>query len=437
MQHPTVARKAALALLEAVLIRQKTLDESFTKLCDDGILSAVPSRERAFARAIASCTLRHLGEIDFLIRNFLEKHLPKDAAKTELILRSAIAELMFLKVPAYAAVNDAVAAASRSRAPTRHHTALVNAVLRRVAKEGEDLLKDTDAGALNIPEWIFQRWCQTYGEETARAIAQAHLNDSPVLDLTLKAPENVAALAERLDGEALPGGSLRLKQGGALDVLEGFGEGEWWVQDAAATLPARLLGPKAQDRVIDLCAAPGGKTAQLCAMGARVTAVERVPARIRRIKENLTRLHLKAEIVQADMLEWTPPEQAPFVLLDAPCSATGTGRRHPDMLYLKMPLDIAALATLQAALLERAAGMVSAGGRLVYCVCSLEKEEGEDIIENFLRSRPDFQREKIKPEEVPGLADALSEAGDLRTLPSQWAERGGIDGFYIARLRKN
>jgi 16S rRNA (cytosine967-C5)-methyltransferase len=343
------------------------------------------------------------------------------------------AQLLFLDVPDHAAVDLSVRLAADEHGG--RHTGLVNAVLRRIAKEGHARLAHLDP-RLDTPEWLLCRWTGAYGGPVAAAVAETHRHE-PALDVTVRgAPET---WAERFGGRLLPNGSVRLVHSGPVAQLPGYDEGAWWVQDAAASLPARLLGGVGGLRIADLCAAPGGKTAQLAAAGAAVTAVDRSEKRIERLRANLDRLHLDAEIVMADAATWSA-EPFAGVLLDAPCSATGTIRRHPEIPWQKSPADIAALAETQARLLDNAARLTRRGGILVYATCSLEAEESEQQIERFLRRSPEFTRVPVRPAELPGFAAAITAAGDLRTLPCSlpdpdpaWA---GCDGFYAARLRR-
>jgi 16S rRNA (cytosine967-C5)-methyltransferase len=305
---------------------------------------------------------------------------------------------------------------------------LINAVARRIAGEGKAMLASLDAERLNTPPWAWDNWVAAHGEETARAIAKAHAQEPP-LDISVKS--NADSWAQKLDAKLLPTGSLRRAGGGRIEDLPGYAEGAWWIQDAAAAIPATLLGPIKGKTVIDLCAAPGGKTAQLAAAGANVIAVDHAFDRMKRVMTNLDRLKLKAKIEVADALIWRPKEPADAVLLDAPCTATGTVRRHPDVLWRKDLSDVMAQADLQRRLLEAAAEMVKPGGQLIYCVCSLAREEDEDIVEFFLGNHPAFARVPITGSEF------ATPTGDLRTLPSHWPEIGGLDGFYAARLRRN
>lgn len=428
------AREGAAALLAAVLKERKAFDDAFAEEASAGRLSRAEPRDRAFARAITATALRRLGTIDHLIAQCLDKDLPKRAGPTQHILRAGAAELLFLRVAAHAAVGMNVEAASRDHAG-RHFKALVNAVLRRLSREGDALLDGLDTERLDTPDWLWESWTATYGEETARLIARAHYEDPP-LDLSMKEGETRESWAETLGANLLPTGTLRLEDAGRVEELPGFGEGAWWVQDAAAALPARLLGDVAGKDVLDLCAAPGGKTAELAAMGAKVTALDRSKPRLERLTENLARLKLSAETVVADAASFAPGRQWDKILLDAPCTATGTARRHPDVLRLKAPGDRDKLAALQKRLLEHAAELTAPGGTLVYCTCSLEPEEGVEQVEAFLAAHDGFERVPVTNEEVGGLAEIVTEKGDIRSLPFHLAIEGGMDGFYAARLKR-
>ncbi len=425
-QAGLAARQAALDTLGQVLRKRRPLDAALAH-----VLSAaeLPPRDAGFARAIAGETLRRLGQLEALIRHFVPKAPPPHKAGPTLeLLMAGACELLFLDVPAHAAVDAANRLAAKD-AKAKHFKPLINAVLRRVAREGKNVIAGQDAVRLNTPDWLWPRWCETYGEDTARAIAAAHLKPAP-LDLMTKRPMDIEGAV------ALPGGVLRLNEASRVEALPGYGEGNWWVQDFAATLPVRLLGNVKGARVIELCAAPGGKTAELAALGAHVTAVEREPERMARLKENLTRLHLEAECVEADMRDYAPETPAPFVLLDAPCSATGTIRRHPELPWIKSAADVTQCADVAAELLEAAAEMVAPGGTLVFAVCSLEPEEGPEQIASFLARNDGFARVPVLPAEVFGMTELINDDGDLRTLPCHLAEKSGMDGFYAARLKR-
>ncbi|MBI4184371.1 MAG: MFS transporter [Proteobacteria bacterium] len=427
------ARAAALRLLAAVLDRQRPLDEA---LKGDRRFATLEARERAFARLIVATALRRLGEIDALIGACLTRPLPAKTPALAHLLRLSVAQIVFLGTPAHAAVDQGVRLTRGPRlAPYR---ALVNAVLRRIAAEGPARAGALDAARLDTPDWLWRSWRDAYGEDTCRRIAKAHLAEPP-LDLTVRT--DAEGWARRLNATPLPTGTLRLPGSASVAELPGYAEGAWWVQDAAAALPARLLlsalgEGAAGAAAIDLCAAPGGKTAQLAAAGARVSAVEKSPRRLKRLGGNLARLGLSARLIEADALTWRPESPADAVLLDVPCSATGTLRRHPDVARLKRPEDIAALAALQDRLLAAAAPMVRPGGVLVYCACSLEPEEGPERVAAFLAGGAPFAPVPVRAAEVGGLAGAITERGELRTLPCHLAEQGGMDGFYAARLKR-
>ncbi len=397
-------RTLALALLRAVLERHLNLDDALDRL------PAAEPRDRASAHRLAATVLRRLGTLDAILEPFLRR-APPDAVRWILCLGAA--QLLFLQTPQHAAVATSVDLTRE--AGFNQFAGLVNAVLRRVA-ENRASLEDLDQPRLDTPLWLWASW-----GPRARAIAIAHQQEAPI-DLTLKpgaaAPEG---------GELRPTGAIRFPPGTRITELAGFAEGQFWVQDEAASLPARLLAAGPGEVIADLCAAPGGKTAQLAAAGARVIAVERDARRIERLGQNLARLNLAAEIVQADALTWQPAQKLDCVLLDAPCSATGTIRRHPDVPHLKHASDIAALAETQDRLLAASAVMLRPGGRLVYAVCSLQPEEGEQrataAVRHGLTPMP-FTRE-----ELAFLPQARSPEGWLRTDPAM-----GMDGFFAARF---
>ncbi|MFQ5775874.1 MAG: RsmB/NOP family class I SAM-dependent RNA methyltransferase [Kiloniellaceae bacterium] len=426
------SRALALDLVRAVLRRRQPLDDAWAARTD---LAALAPRDRAFARLLAATVLRRLGQLDALIDHCLERPLKPKLADVRDLLCLGAAQLVFLETPPHAALSTTLALAEGAR--VSGHKGLVNAVLRRLAREGPALAAAHDAARLDTPAWLWDAWCAAYGEAGARAIAAAHLAEPP-LDLTVKGGAGeVRAWAARLGAAALPTGSLRLPPGaGEVVRLPGYEDGAWWVQDAAAALPARLLGEVKGRRVIDLCAAPGGKTAQLAAAGAAVTAVDISPRRAARLRDNLARLGLEAETVVADAAAWRPPAPAEAVLLDAPCTATGTLRRHPDVAHLKGPGDLAALTDLQDRLLVAALEMVAPGGVLVYAACSLQPEEGPARIAALLRAGAPIERAPVTAAEAGGLGELVSPEGDLRTLPCHLAELGGLDGFYACRLRR-
>jgi 16S rRNA (cytosine967-C5)-methyltransferase len=420
------ARSVAIDLIGTVLRRKRPLDDAIEDNID---MAALAARDRAFARLLVATVLRRLGQIDALIAHCLNTPLPPRAAIVHDMLRLGIAQLLFLRTPAHAAVATTVDLAEARGFLS--HKGLLNAVLRRPNTEGPALAEAQDAARLNTPDWLWQAWARAYGEDGVRAIATAHLKEAP-LDLTVRGdPQGWANL---LEAQILPTGTLRRVSGGAITALPGYAEGAWWVQDAAAAIPARLFGDIAGKRVIDLCAAPGGKTAQLAVAGATVTAVDRSQRRLDRLITNLNRLDLSVEAITADAAVWQPRAKAAGVLLDAPCTATGAIRRHPDVPHLKSPDDVARLAIVQERLLAAAGEMLEPGGTLVYCTCSLEVEEGPRQIARFLARGVPFARVPIRPGEVGDLAELLTAEGELRTLPSHFGALDGIDGFYAARL---
>jgi 16S rRNA (cytosine967-C5)-methyltransferase len=422
------ARQVALDLIGAVLRRKRPLDDAIEDHPAMGVLSA---RDRAFARLLVATVLRRLGQIDALIGDCLNTPLAPRAAIIHDILRIGIAQLLFLRTPPHAAVATSVDLAHVRGFLS--HKGLVNAVLRRLSLEGRDRIERQDAARLNTPDWLWRSWSRAYGEECARAIAGAHLKEAP-LDLTLRSDDE--SWCERLQARRLPTGSLRRAAGGSVMMLPGYAEGAWWIQDAAASLPVRLFDGIAGREIIDLCAAPGGKTAQLANLGAQVTAVDRSTRRLDRLIANLRRLGLPVAPLAADALVWRPEHPVDAVLLDAPCTATGAIRRHPDVPHLKHPEDVARLSAVQENLLRAALDMLQPGGTLVYCTCSLEPEEGPERVAALLRADAPVERRPIAPEEIGVAAEWITPLGDLRTLPCHLAEYDGIDGFYAARLVK-
>ena len=406
-------REAAFDLLTAVLDHRRPLEAA---------LDALPvhaPRDRAAAHRLAAAVLRRMGTLDAVLEPYLRK-APPDPVRH--VLRIGAAGLLLLDTPSHAAVATAVALARARRLIP--FAGMVNAVLRRVAEAGHAVLTELDAPRLDTPAWLWASW----GDQ-ARQIALAHQHEAP-LDVTLR-----PATAAPDGGERLPTGSVRFPAGTRVADIPGFAAGDCWVQDAAAALPATLLAARPGERIADLCAAPGGKTAQLAAAGASVTAVERDTARLVRLRDNLRHWRLTADLVQADATVWLPSEPFDAVLLDAPCNATGTIRRHPDVPHLKRPRDVAALVETQDRLLAAAAAMLRPGGRMVYSVCSLQPEEGPARLRTVL-ARGDLSHEPFTPAELASLPEALTPDGNLRTLPSMWPERGGMDGFFAARLIK-
>jgi 16S rRNA (cytosine967-C5)-methyltransferase len=410
-----------------VLDRRQPLDVA---LESSVILRRLETRDRGFARLIAATVLRRLGQIDAAIAACLDKPLQPKARMARHLLRIGAAQLLFLGTPPHAAVDSTVGLAEGGQlAPYR---GLINAVLRRVTREGQALLAAQDAARLNLPDWLWSPWARDFGEAAVRAIAAVQESEPP-LDLSVK--DDAEGWAQRLGAERLPTGTLRLRHAGAIAELPGYAEGAWWVQDAAAALPATLLGDVRGVPVVDLCAAPGGKAMQLAAAGARVAAIDRSETRLRRLRENARRTGLAIDAIAADAATWKPATPVRHVLLDAPCSSTGTLRRHPDVAWLKSPEDVLRMIPLQDRLLDAALAMLEPGGTVVYCVCSLQREEGPDRIAALLaRDGQRVERSPVAAAEVGGMTELVTPDGDLRTLPCHLAAGGGMDGFYAARL---
>lgn len=404
---PDPTRDAAFSLLHAVLAKGKPLDTALDAL------PRIETRDKAAAHRLAACVLRHTGTLDAVLEPYLRRDPPPELRN---ILRMGAAGFLLLGTPPHAAVGTAVELArSRKLAP---FAGLVNAVLRKVVAAGPEALEELDMPRLDTPAWAWASW-----GKNARAIATAHALEAPLDISTLPGftPEG---------GEPLPTGGYRFPAGTPVAELPGFNEGKTWVQDAAAALPAKLLAPQQGERVLDLCAAPGGKTCQLAAMGAEVTAVERDSGRMATLSGNLQRLNLTADLVTADGTKWKPAAPFPAILLDAPCSATGTVRRHPELLHLRKARDIEAMTAQQDALLDAAAGSLAPGGRLIYAVCSLQPQEGAARIDAAC-ARLGLKRDPLT---LPDLPEAVTEQGDIHTHPGLWADKGGMDGFFIARL---
>lgn len=430
-------RRHAVEILSAVLDDGRPLDQVLDHRAGIPSWRGLSPADRGLVRAIVSTCLRRLGLIDDALKRLMKRPLPSKAARARQILRIGATQVLFMDVPDHAAVSLATELAARDPRllPWK---AMVNGVMRSLTRERESILADQDADRLVTPLWLWRDWCDTWGEDTARAFGHAHMNE-PALDLTVKSdPEG---WAEKFGGIVLPTGTVRFLPHGAVNEMEGFESGEWWVQDAAAALPARLLGDVAGLSVADLCAAPGGKTAQLAVRGAHVTAVDLSAQRLERLKQNVARLRLTdVTTLTADLSLWEPAARFDAILLDAPCSATGTIRRNPDVGRLKKAHDVEGLEALQAHLLERAADWLTPGGLMVYCTCSLQKAEGEARVAEFLAEHPDWERVPITPEEIGGLAGAITPEGDLRTrpdlLPHEDPRLAGLDGFFAARLRR-
>ena len=439
------ARRLAVFAYAAVTDRHQVFDEAFSETAAREPFNTLEPRDRSFARLIAATSIRRQGELDAVIRRFIEKPLPPDTGKLWAILVTAAAQLLCLGTPAHAAISQAVDLTRGDKFAHRFDR-LTNALLRRVATEGPGILAGLDGVRLNTPDWLWTRWTLAYGEDETRKLAAANLTEA-ALDIAVKsvsgtsAENSVETWAATLAGVVLPTGAIRVREAGRVEALPGYNDGAWWVQDAAAQLPVKLLGTIAGRSVADLCAAPGGKTAQLAAGGATVTAIDQSGRRLKRLRENLMRLHLDATVIEADVRAFasgTPAPQFDAVLLDAPCTATGTIRRHPDILRARTEDDVVRLSAIQRELLTAAAELVRPGGTLVYCTCSLEPEEGEHVVAAFLAADPRFEIRAIRAGELGVQAVSISPLGHLRTLPhhvlNDDGTLAGLDGFFAARL---
>ncbi len=430
IRKPANPRGAAVDILRSILVEKRTLDGALALNRD---FLRLERRDRAFARQLVATTLRRLGQIDDAIQGFVARPLPKKADQVVAILRIGACQSLFLGTPPHAAVSTALELMETDR--LRPFKGLANAVLRRIATDGPNILAEQDEERLNTPAWLSQAWTAAYGEDVCRRIARAHMVEPP-LDLTVRAADAEKWAAE-LGATILPTGSLRLANDGPVSELPGYADGAWWVQDAAAALPVRLLGPVAGMHVVDLCAAPGGKTAQLVAAGARVTAVDRSEGRLRLVRENLDRLGMDAELVVADGTRWQCDEPVDAILIDAPCSATGTIRRNPDIPWIRGPKIVEKTVKTQRSLLERAVRVLRPGGRIVYCTCSLLPDEGRDVVADALSrgiARPGPMPDV--PELEPFIVHDADIGAHLRTFPWMTEDAGGMDGFFAAVLAK-
>ena len=432
-----IARRCAMMAIDDLLVRSLPLDESLDRILSEPDGKTLSERDRGLARAIAMSATRRLGTIGDALMSRLEKGLPNHSGRLESILVAGVAQLLYLDVPDHAAVDLSVRLV-QADPEARRFIKLANGLLRTIARERDAILSNDDPLHRDTPEWLAQKWIKSYGEDTAKKIASANMQEASV-DITVK--ENAAFWAEQLDGVVLSTGSVRLKGRTNITALSGYTDGSWWVQDAAAALPAMLLDPKPGEKIADLCAAPGGKTAQIANTGAEVIAIDRSAKRLERLTENMRRLGLSVETVAIDALTY---QGGPFdaILLDAPCTATGTIRRHPDVAWTKELPDLQKLASLQARLLKKAVDMLKPGGRLIYCTCSLEPEEGEMQIATLMESDGRVRRAPFTRTDMalsgPELGRAINGQGELRTLPfmlpSDDPRLQGIDGFFAARL---
>lgn len=423
------ARIAATRILAAVLEKKTSLDGMLDSENGNPVYRALSIADRALVRAIVNSALRHLPRLETALSMLLDGPLPQGARSLHHVLVVGAAQMLYLDVPDHSAVDLAVEQAHRDPRNKRF-VKLVNAVLRRLGREKTEI-EQAIADVPVLPDWFYARLVSAYGDDVAQRISEAQLTPSSI-DLTVKTDPTL--WAEKLGGTVLPNGSVRLGDfEGQIPSLEGFAEGAWWVQDLAASMPVRLLGDISGKRVADLCAAPGGKTAQLALAGAKVTALDQSGNRLRRLRENLDRLGLHAETVEVNMLKYQPEQLFDAVLLDAPCSSTGTLRKHPDVCWTKDETDIAKLAALQGQMLRHALTLVGSGGIVVFSNCSLDPSEGEEMIAQVLAENPDVERIAVRKEDWPGMESAVSSEGDLRTTPDMF---GGVDGFFSSVLLK-
>lgn len=422
-------RLIAYHILADIFQRRKSMDDAFAHASD---FVDLDGRDKGFVRLLVTTVLKRQRQLDQMIASYLHDPIAKLKPQQLLnVFRIGFAQIYFFETPPHAAVSTTVDLAAELGIAAQK--ALVNAVMRRAAENRQVLADDLDAGRVNTPEWLFDIWANDYGADIAAQIAAANLTEAPV-DFTVKSdPEKWATL---LDAQLMPGGSLRKPTAGFVPGLPGFETGDWWIQNIAASLPTKVMGDLSGKKVVDLCAAPGGKTAQLAAAGADVIALDRSAGRIARLQENMDRLQLTVETVVADGSVWQPEEKVDAVLLDAPCSATGTIRHQPDVLHLKQENDQKKLAALQRRLLVNAVEMLKPGGVLVYCTCSIQKEEGEDQRSWILSQNQPIKGMPIGADELPGLSEIITPEGEVRALPYHLKLFNGIDGFYVARFAR-
>lgn len=423
----------ALDVLQGVLIKKQPFDIVFEQ--HPGLYQLSP-RDRRFVRMLTATTIRFLGQIDDVIRQATDQDEPPSPPLLHNLLRIGVTQLHFMNVPDHAAIDTAVRVAHQKG--LRRQKGLVNAVLRRISTDGAGWLEAHDPAKRNMPRWLLDYWTASYGAETARQIAEASLAQA-ALDLTCRDDHALGLLRDVPEALALPFGTIRFHEAPLIDEIPGFHEGLWWVQDTAASIPVKLLGDVDGKTIVDLCAAPGGKTAQLAAAGAKVIAVDRSAKRLKRLEENMARLGLteNVEIVVADGATWTPSVPVDAILLDAPCTATGTIRRNPDVMHLKTEQDMINIMAAQERLLDHCLSVLPQGGQVIYCTCSLQTQEGEEQIDKFLaRATGKAQRVAVRPDELGGVSEIINQYGDVRCMPFHLATYGGMDGFFASRIEK-
>jgi len=426
-------RQVSLRLISCVIDKKISLDGLTDTLNGQPRYLALDTRDRSLSRAITLATLRHYPAISALLTRFISRPLPRKATLLHHLIHLTIAQILYLDVPDHAAINIGVTIA-KSDPRLNRFAPLINALARQVARNAENI-HDNQTMPIWEPSWFYQMLESHYGAAQAQAIIQAQTQQPP-LDLSVK--ENASLWATKLSGQVLPNGTVRLSNSKHnVSELPGFASGDWWVQDVAASLPVRLLGDVKGKKLADLCAAPGGKTAQLLCMGAEVTAFDSSKSRMQRLQQNMQRLNLHPNIQIGDVRSITQEQLFDAVLCDAPCSSTGTVRRHPDILWTKSQHDIERLVQLQSELLTTALRFTRSGGVVVFSNCSLSFQEGEDLIAHFLGNHPNAKLDPIKADELPAVfASLVKPEGFLRSTPADLSDFGGMDGFFAARLLK-
>lgn len=421
------ARSIAIKILIEVLEQSIPLDDALNKSLKTGSpLSKMQKEDRSFCRVLISSTLRNLSEIDYILNKFLTKPLSKSPPRIQMILRIGITQLLYLKTPGHAATNTSVELGGKK------WKGLINAIMRGILREEENV-KKFKTEAPKIPKWLAERWKKDWPKQY-EYIEKSHLSLSPPIDICVKS--NPEIWAEKLDGLVVANKTVRLQNVGLISDLEGYDNGDWWVQDFSSQTPINIFDIKIGEEVLDLCAAPGGKTAQLISLGAKVTSIDGNKKRIARLDENLKRLNFNSSIFHSDIRSYESEKKWSKIILDAPCSSTGTLRRHPDIMHIKKESDIRSLTKLQSELLLSAWKFLANEGHLIYCTCSLEKEEGENQILKFVNENKNAEIDKIKSGEAAELKELITKEGFLRIFPNHLNEIGGTDGFFIAKLKK-
>ncbi len=461
-------RKLAYQILKSILINKKTLKQSFNQARIKIKQSSLSYSDQAYIKYLVLTVLKHLGQIDHIINELVERPIPKKAESARILLRLSAAQSLFLETPDYAILSSMTECAKQIR-ELNVYKKFIHALSRRIIEQGKQKLSNTDL-TKNLPNWLYKNWEKTYGKEKIKALCRAHIEHPPI-DLTLKNPDQLTLLAQTLNAQILPSQGLRLKKTSQIEALKGYQEGLWWVQDVSSSLPVYILYPKKGEKILDVCSAPGGKAMQIASKGVDLTALEQSKKRLDKMKENFKRLNLTAHFIQADALNWLPNDsqsthqdylsekkQSPTknrdliecfdsILLDAPCSATGTLRRSPDVVWLKSEQDIQRLQQKQIKLLKQAQNWLKPGGKIVFCVCSLQFEETGFIRDHLNTFCPQLTLDPISEEEISSLfikegsieynlPKEAFEKGCLRLMPYFWKAYGGMDGFFIMRMKK-